>query len=71
MFAFLATAADREMCNVKRAEARAADANSPSVHTFPPSRLNLIFNSDVRDDDDDDEDVTDVKTKKTRGFVQV
>jgi hypothetical protein len=43
LFAFLATGADGEIRNVKRAEARAADANIPppnaKVHSFSHSRL--------------------------------
>ena len=75
MFAFLATGADGEICNVKRAGARAADANVHHQRSFfspPLAPQDFIFNSDVHDDDDDhnDENVTDVKTRKTR-CVQV
>jgi hypothetical protein len=76
VFAFLATGADGKICNVKRAEARAADANPHhQCSFFPPLAPNFIFNSDVHVvvvvDDDDDEKVTDIKTPKTRMCVQV
>jgi len=56
MFAFLATGADGEIRKVKRADARAADANPHhQCSFFPPLAPNFIFNSDVHDDDADDE----------------
>jgi hypothetical protein len=70
MFAFLATGADGEIRNVKRAEERAADANPhQQCSFFPPLAPNFIFSSDVHDDDDDDENVIDIKTRKTRMCV--
>ena len=46
MFAFLATGADGETRNVKRAEARAADANPHhQCSFFPPLAPNFIFNT--------------------------
>jgi hypothetical protein len=55
MFTFLATGADGEIRNVKRAEARAADANPHhQCSFFLPLAPYFIFNSDVHDDDDDE-----------------
>jgi hypothetical protein len=60
VFAFLATGADGEIRNLKRAEARAADANPHhQCSFFLPLAPNFIFKSDVHDDDD--EYVTDIK----------